>query len=79
VRCFVIDGDAVRRQGSRDRTSRAAHFDLDGGQAAQLRNRELQALLRKQQPVQKKRDPTGQRQQQSEENGVSTAHATAPA
>jgi hypothetical protein len=58
---------------------RAAYFDLDGGQAAQLRDREFQALLREQQPVQEQRDAAGQGQQQSEEHGVTTTHATAPA
>ena len=62
VHCFVIDSDAVCRQRSCDRAARAAHFDLDGGQAAQLRERELQALLCEQQPVQEQRDAAGQSQ-----------------
>ena len=79
VHGFVIDGDAVRRQWPGDRTSCAAYFDLDGGQAAQLRERELQALLREQQPLQEQRAAAGQRQQHSKENDGTTAHATAPA
>ena len=68
VRCFVIDDDAVCRQRSGDRASRATHFDLDGGQAVQLRDCEIQALLREQQPVQEHGDATGQRQQQSDQH-----------
>ncbi len=68
VRSFVVDDDTVRRQGPRDRATRASHLDFQGGQLAQPRDGELESRLREQQPVQEDGDAAGQRQQQSDEH-----------